>query len=236
MMNDPVGHAKAYPFPAPDHCFLYEGGGWKRLHDGVETTGRSPVLAAGSNQSPEQLARKYGGMTDIGAIPAQRGRLHDFDVVYAAHLARYGSVPATFQRSPGTAVTVFVLWLTDEQLQRMHETEGNYTYDHLNDILIELDAGEALTEAFAYSSKIGCLAHEGDCIGLAEIAARNRRFRALRQAEVLALIRDRLDPGTDLDLFISQHAGEYDVLRERSKRLGDDAISTSYRRRTILAL
>lgn len=235
-MNDPVGHAKAYPFPAPDHCFLYDDGGWKRLHDRVETTGRSPVLAAGSNQSPEQLARKYGGMQDIGAIPAQRGRLHDFDVVYAAHLARYGSVPATFQHSPGTAVTIFILWLTDAQLQRMHETEGNYTYDHLTDIRIELDAGDALTEACAYSSKVGCLAHEGDCIGLAEIAAHDRRFLALRQEEALALVRDRLAPGRDLDLFISQHAREHDVLRERSKRLGDDAISTRYSRRTILAL
>jgi hypothetical protein len=236
-MHDPVVHAKSYPFPVPDHCYLYEDGTWGALGGApADVDGRTPVLAAGSNQSPEQLARKYGHMAGIGEIPAQRGKLHDFDVVYAAHLARYGSVPATFQQSPGTAVTVFVLWLTDRQLQRMHETEGNYTYDHLPDIRVDLDAGGALTEACAYSSKIGCLAHDGDCIGLAEIGAQNRRFPALRQPEVLALVRDRLAPDKDLDLFISEHAGEHDILVERSRRLGHDAITTSYHRRTIIAL
>ena len=236
-MTDAVAHAKAYPFPAPDHCYLYENGSWRAFDGPVEDApSRSPVLAAGSNQSPEQLARKYAHMSEIGSIPAQRGRLQDFDVVYAAHLARYGSVPATFQHSPGTAVTVFVLWLTDRQLQRMHETEGNYTYDHLGDIRVEMDAGHTLTEAYAYSSKIGCLAHSGDCIGLAEIVADNRRFRALSQEGVLALVRDRLAPGSDLDEFISQHAAEHDVLRARSKRLGEDAISTAFQRRTLLTL
>src|SRR5690606_17003915 len=144
-------------------------GQWQRLPAGpLDTTGRVPVLAAGSNQSPEQLARKYGHLPEIGAIPAQRGRLHDFDVVYAAHLARYGSVPATFQHAPGTAVTVFVLWLTERQLVRMHETEGNYCYDHLYDVRVDLDAGGTLWEAFAYSSKVGCLAHAGSCIAIAE--------------------------------------------------------------------
>lgn len=236
-MPDPIAHAKAYPFPAPDHCYLYENESWRPLEGSVSLgDGRHPVLAAGSNQSPEQLARKYGPMAGAGAIPAQRGRLHDFDVVYAAHLARYGSVPATFQQSTGTAVTVFVLWLDDGQLKRMHETEGNYTYDHLSDIRIELDAGGALTEAFAYSSKVGCLAHDGDCISLAEITADNRRFRALHQPEVLAVVRDRLAPGTELDVFITEHVAAHDILRERSERLGEDAISTTYDRRTILAL
>ena len=237
MPPDPVLHAKSYPFPAPDRCYLYEGGQWCRLPSGpFDTTGRVPVLAAGSNQSPEQLARKYGHLPDIGAIPAQRGRLHDFDVVYAAHLARYGSVPATFQHSPGTVVTVFVLWLTERQLIRMHETEGNYCYDHLYDVRVDLDAGTSLWEAYAYSSKVGCLGHEGACIALAEIAAENRIFRAMRQPEVLALIRDRLSAGAELDRFIAEHAGDHAILLERSRRLGEGAIAVSCRRRTVLIL
>ena len=140
-MFDPVQHAKSYPFSPPDHGFLYEGGDWERLDPGrfdderLEGEGRVPVLAAGSNQSPAQLKRKYGHLADAGMIPARRGVLHEFDVVYAAHLTGYGSVPATFPHSPGTAVTVFVLWLDEPQLARMHETEGNYTYDHLDGIL-----------------------------------------------------------------------------------------------------
>lgn len=235
-MSDAVSHAKAYPFSAPDHSYLYEAGGWQPLRSGFETAGRTPVLAAGSNQSPEQLARKYAAMPDIGSIPAQRGTLREFDVVYAAHLSSYGSVPATFQQSPGTVVTVFVLWLTEPQLDRMHETEGNYSYDHLEALSLEVDGGGMLSAAYAYTSKIGCLSHEGDCVSLAEIAADNRRYKALTQADMQAAIRDRLAPGTALDHFIEQHVTDRAIHRERSLRLADDALSVAYRRRTVRAL
>ena len=235
-MSDPISHAKAYPFPAPDHSYEYEAGKWRPLSTSIDTTGRTPVLAAGSNQSPEQLARKYGAMPDIGSIPAQLGVLHDFDVVYAAHLARYGSVPATFQHSPRTIVTVFVLWLTDPQLTRMHETEGNYSYDHLEDLRLELEDGSVLEAAHAYTSKIGCLAHEGECISIAEIAAQNRRYPALTQAGIQAVIRDRLAPGADLDDFIDQHVSDPVIHRDRSRKLADGALSVAYRRRIVTEL
>lgn len=235
-MSDPIGHAKAYPFPAPDHSYLFEAGDWRPLSADFEKADRAPVLAAGSNQSPEQLARKYRHMPNVGPIPAQRGVLHDFDVVYAAHLSSYGSVPATFQHSPGTAVTVFVLWLTEPQLDRMHQTEGNYSYDHLEALRLELDDGPVLPEAFAYSSKIGCLSHEGDCVSLAEITARNRRYRALRQDEMQAAIRDRLAPGMALDSFIEQHIADPAVHHARCTHLAEGALTASYRRRTLRIL
>ena len=235
-MRDPVVHAKAYPFPAPDHSYLYEAGGWQVLRTGFETSDRTPVLAAGSNQSPEQLARKYGAMPDIGSIPAQRGVLHDFDVVYAAHLSGYGSVPATFQQSPGTIVTIFVLWLTDPQLDRMHETEGNYSYDHLDSLRLELDGGLALPAAYAYTSKIGCLSHNEGCVSLSEIAAQNRQFPALTQVDMQTAIRDRLAPGVALDNFIEQHIGDPTIHRDRSARLADGALPVAYRRRVIADL
>lgn len=236
-MQDRIAHAKSYPFPAPDHCFEYEAGKWRKLGTGdFERAGRVPVLAAGSNQSPEQLVRKYAHLADVGAIPAQRGRLAGFDVVYAAHLTAYGSVPATFQHSPGTTVTVFVLWLTEKQLVRMHETEGNYTYDHIENVQVVLDTGGTLTEAFAYSSKVGCLAHEGGCISLAEIGAESRRFPALTQPQVLELVRDRLAPGVPVDEFVLQHLEDRDLHRRRSRALSEGAIPAGYARRTVLVL
>lgn len=236
MLLDPVAHAKSYPFPAPDRCFVYESGAWRPLDCPVDRTGRVPVLAAGSNQSPEQLARKYGAMAGLGPIPAQRGRLADFDVVYAAHLASYGSVPATFQHSPGTAVTIFVLWLDNWQLARMHETEGNYTYDHLAGVHVALDAGGVLDEAYAYSSKVGCLGHDGGCVSLAEIGAERRRFRAMRQSEILAVVRDRLAPATPLDEFIRAHVGDPTLRARRSAALREGALPARYPRRTIVTL
>jgi len=235
-MKDRIDHAKSYPFPSPGHCFVYDAGDWRALEGPVARDGRHPVLAAGSNQSPEQLRRKYGAMADIGAIPAQRGRLRDFDVVYAAHLTAYGSLPATFQHSPGTAVTVFLLWLTDRQLERMHETEGNYTYDHLETLHLALDSGEILDSAYVYSSKVGCVSHGGSCVGLAEIAAERRVFPALGQVQALEMVRDRFAPGTPLDEFIAQHLADREIHRDRSARLGQGAIPVGYPRRTLLSL
>ena len=236
-MQDKIDHAKSYPFPAPDQSYLYEAGDWRPLRDdGFETDGRVPVLAAGSNRSPEQIHRKFGHLSDAGAIPAQRGRLHGFDVVYAAHLTGYGSVPATFQHSPGTRVTVFLLWLNETQLSRMHETERNYTYDQLSGIRIELDRGGEMSEAYTYSSKAGCLNHGGQCISLGEVVAEGRTFPALRQPEMLALARDRLAPGVDVDEFVRQHLADDELRRMRSQALGADALPVSYDRRTLRTL
>lgn len=234
-VQDRIEHAKSYPFPSPDHSFVYENGDWRALGPGgVERDGRHPVLAAGSNQSPEQLNRKYGDNGIDAVIPVQRGRLHDFDVVYAGHLTAYGSVPATFQHSPRTVVDVFVLWLDDAQLARMHETEGNYTYDHLSDIRLELDGeDQPLAEAYAYTSRVGCLNFQGACVSLKEIEAQGRVFPALDQIAALGMVRDRFAPGIDVDEFVRQHLDDRQIHRDRSTGLGSDALPVAYQRRVI---
>ena len=102
---------------------------------------RVPVLAYGSNAAPEALFRKFGKYSlhgNDGFIPVLKvcvvenlrsftvlqGQLEGFDVVYAALLTGYGSVPAALQASPGCACTVYVTYLTETQLQIMHRTEG----------------------------------------------------------------------------------------------------------------
>jgi hypothetical protein len=193
------------------------------------------VLAAGSNQSHEQLARKYAGHEAFKGtvIPAWRGRLHGFDTVYAAKFTGYGSVPATFQHSPGAAVTVFVQWLTPGQLQRMHETEGGYDYDRLTGIRIALDRGGALTEAFAYSSSTGCLAVDGSHVALAEIAAEGRRFRSMTQHEILVAMRDRLAPGTALETFIVENLDDPALRARRAAELVRTALPLGFPRETL---
>jgi hypothetical protein len=230
-----IQHAKSYPFPIPEDSFIYENGVTRNLDpDRMMRDGRTPVLAAGSNQSPEQIDRKFREMPGDVVVPSQRGRLHDFDVVYAAHLAGYGSVPATFQASPGTAVTVFVLWLDASQLDRMHRTEGNYSYDRLAGIRVELDGGHGvLTEAYSYSSKIGCFNVFGDHASLAEIPATGRRFAELTQPEMLAHLRDRLAPGRDLDQFILDHVTDEETRRARARAMGIDALPLLFERQVI---
>ncbi len=237
-MLDRISLAKSYPFEIPERSFVYRRGEvFPYDAGGTPRDGRVPVLAAGSNQSPRQIGRKFDGHPSGTVIPSQRARLYDFDVVYAAHLASYGSVPATFQRSPGTVVGAFVLWLDEAQLARMHETEGNYTFDYLDRVRIELDdAGEALSEAYSYSSKVGCLNHDERCVSLSEIAATGRRFAQLTQPEILAIVRDRLAPGRALDAFVGDHIGDDSVRRERSRAIGRDALPLTFARRTIADL
>lgn len=174
-------------------------------------------------------------MAGAGALYAQRAVLGDFDVVYAAHLSSYGSVPATFQASPGTDVTVFVLWLDEAQLARMHQTEGNYTYDKLPGVRIQCEQGEVMTEAFAYSSKVGCLNVEGVCVSLAEIPATGRRFRQATQADIQLYVRNRLANGVDIDIdaFIAAHLDDHSLRLERSKALGADALPLNFPRHLI---
>lgn len=230
-----IPHAKAYPFPIPDASFLYDNGVTRPVDPArMIRDGRTPVLAAGSNQSPEQIHRKFGELPGDVLVPSQRGRLQDFDVVYAAHLASYGSVPATFQASPGTAVTVFVQWLDAPQLARMHETEGSYSYDCLGGIRVDLDGGHGeLTEAFAYSAKAGCLNRSGSPASLAEISAEGRRFPEFTQSEMLTHLRDQLSPGEDLDSFILAHVTDQDTRRSRAVSMGADALPLRFERRVV---
>lgn len=233
-LDSRIAYAKSYPFAIPDSSFLFVDGRAEPLEPGqADRRHRVPVLAAGSNQSPEQLARKYRSFDDGVVIPAERGRLHDFDVVYAAHVSAYGSITATFQHSPGTAVTVFVLWLDDRQLDRMHETEGNYTYDRLTALHVALDHGDRLTEAFAYTARSGCLHHDGGCVGIAEIAAEGRRFPAMTQPEMQAWLRDRLKPGSHLDHFVAEHVSDPAVQKERTAHLRRDALDIAYERQIL---
>jgi len=54
--------------------------------------------------------------------------LHGFDCVYAPLISGYGSVCASLDVSPGTAVSTFVTHLSPRQLSVMHATEGGYHY------------------------------------------------------------------------------------------------------------
>src|SRR5919199_3292613 len=137
--------ALAYPFPRPPGSVLIEA---RRVHelrelDPALVARRTPVLAYGSNASPESLAWKFPDERDA-VLPLLRGRLRDFDVVYSSHITVYGSVPATLQRSEGTAVETFVAYLTDDQLALVDDWEINGTYETLAvGLEVDLDLGDA---------------------------------------------------------------------------------------------
>jgi hypothetical protein len=200
--------AKSYPYPAPSGSYLFAAGRARPLAAGTKEPGlfegRVPVIAHGSNRSAEQLARKFGAAAEI---PVSRARLHDYDVVYSAHMTRYGAIATNLQHVPGMHVEVWITWLTEVQLTRMHETELGaeiYRYGRLTDVTIALETGPSgeIREAGVYLSSYGYLALGGQPIGLAAVAAEGRPHDSLHQEAALALVCERHHPGEPPDAVI----------------------------------
>jgi hypothetical protein len=183
---------------------------------------RTPVLAYGSNASPSGMRWKFPEARQA-VTPLLRGTLGGLDVVYSAHIAVYGSVPATLQRSPGTTVETFVALLTEAQLERVAAWEINGRHQLLRDVELTLEGADAPAEVGAFVSRHGCLTTGGVEIALAEVPAHGRRYQALGQPEVLRLVRDRVAPGTALEEFILANVRDYDIARAHTAKLRADA-------------
>ncbi len=200
--DDSLARALDYPYRIPAGSFLFDV-------DQPEVTairpqdledlarGRHAVLAIGSNASPEQLRRKLVEHRGDRRVPVVAVTLHDHDVVYAARLSSYGSVPATLLESPGTAAEVKLTLLTDAQRHRLDGSEALGTgYE-----VVDLDAAHltvdgravtivwpALDRVTAYRAMAGPLRDGGDPVALAAVAASGRRWPSRTEAEVLELL------------------------------------------------
>jgi hypothetical protein len=186
---------------------------------------RLPVLAYGANRTAEALERKRGlpGFPAEESILVLRARLHDLDVVYSAHLSPYGSVGATLQRSPGTAVEVCLTLLTERQLAALGETETNYALEELDGLELELEGGGRLGRARSYVSRHGGLVLDGDQVALTAIPATGRRLEARTEPEILAAVARRLGHPGDLDDFILDTVHDPQLAAARTRELRRDA-------------
>lgn len=197
-----VKRALAYPYATPGHSFVQLGTQTLELPaGGPDLSGRTPLLAYGSNAAPEALARKLAPLPKL-PIPLLRGELDGFDVVYSAHVSFHGAVPGTLRPSPGTAAPVFIAYPTAEQRVLLTGTEPNYELTTLRDLRCRLETGAAVEEADAYLSRHGFLSVAGAEVALAAIEARGRILTAMDQPQVLELARSHLAPDLTLERFI----------------------------------
>ncbi len=221
-----IARAKAYPFGHPADSYLFREGAAVALENvATAIRGRVPVLASGSNAAPDQLARKYAAHPDT-VIPVTRARLRDFDSVFNAHIAAYGSVPATLFPSPGTVLQTFITWLDAAALDIMHGTEQpgiNYHFAALDGIEVMVDGLGPLDQAHAYISVVGCLVHDDAPVALADVPAEGRRFPARSQEDMLALVCDLTAAGGGVDDFILETVGDAGLRAARSARLAETA-------------
>lgn len=231
--EDPLARALGYPYAAHDDDYLFADGAPGPLPDDHTFEGLTPVIAVGSNRSPAQLARKYAPrhMRRPVRIPVTRVRARDVDVVYAAHLAGYGSAPATLAPSPGTVAELWITWLDKAALARMDETEGiGAQYDrHWVEVAVEAPAHRPRPDRMLlYAARRGLLNQDGKPIALAEIRAENRRYEALPQEAMLrrlhAAHRDHEDHG--FEDWLHGLIGPWGAIRRRAvvQRLAADAL------------
>lgn len=230
--------ALGYPYPRLESSYLYDSGrvlplraertgaglllrvGEKRLSpESLDWEQRIPVLAYGSNASPEQLRRKF----PQGTIPVLRGRVKDYDVVFAALIASYGSVPATLFPSPGTVVEVWLTLLTPEQKAVMDRSERLGVAYTLGSVSAwsswpQESLGE-WSRPLAYWAQKGALAPKGSPIALAEVPAEGRRFVSLTQREALDVVRRLIAPDLPLETFILRLVRERAFRRSVQERL-----------------
>jgi hypothetical protein len=170
-----------YPFEVPSRSFRWIAGRTEPLSSSVPVdeliTQRHAVLAIGSNASPAQLTRKFSDPRFVdpaspnGCIPVLTAVADEVDVVYGAHLAWYGALPATLLETPGACAHVFVTWLTSVQLERMNETEGLGHSYQLRRITGVRSHGEEVDAAMSYVTVAGVSVLGGSPLGLASIHA-----------------------------------------------------------------
>ena len=165
-------------------------------------------------------------------FPVLHARLHDFDVVHAAHISSYGAVPATIEHSPSTVCDIAITFLDERELARMHETEfrrHTYLFGQLNNVRLEPDLLPAMDTVSSYVGGFGHIAPEGEPLALAAIRAEGRRFRTCSQTEALRTIQAMLGATGPLDSFIQEAIDHDAVRRHRTALLRAQAQPFSYR-------
>ncbi len=216
--SEVVERAMRYPYAVPARSFVQRG--HKTLDPEeveIDRCQRTGLLVYGSNGSPEVLSRKLALSPE--PVLVEPAWLHDFDVVYSAHISPYGAIPATLQRSPGTAVRVAVVYLTPDQLRLVSATEPNYDLVSLDPVSCELPHGETIGEVSIYLSRHGCLLLDGAEVALVAVPAKERRFAELGEPQILERLRSDLCPEEPMDTFILGNVTDPGLAQQRTAQL-----------------
>jgi hypothetical protein len=202
-----VRRALAYPYDPPAGSFVQLGDRTLPVPPGeIDVEGRRALLAYGANASPEALTRKLATLPPE-PIPVLRVSLRGWDVVYSAHVTRYGAVPAAIVPSPGTVASVHLVFPNEAQMETLAATEGqNYRLGRLADFTAELGiGGEGPAEVDAFTSVHGPLLLDGSPVALAAIPARDRVFPAMAMPVLLDRVRAAIHPELNLTEFVLHH-------------------------------
>jgi gamma-glutamylcyclotransferase (GGCT)/AIG2-like uncharacterized protein YtfP len=204
-----------YPYHWPGACYLYCDGEAHPVDErAARRESRTPVLAFGSNRSPDQLQRKFGALDAASAILVEECVIDGFDVVHAARFTSYAALPAAMVPAPGVRVRVAVTWLDADQLEHMDLTEAvgvNYRRERIG-VPAELPDGSRIDHAEFYRTTHEPLRLDGEVVAHGAIAAEGRTGPALGNRELLEIAHATHAPEIDLEGFLLR-LGEDDAYR-----------------------
>ena len=127
--TSPLDDPLSYPGLIPPFSYVLTSAHALRPLTSPELAGlsaRHPVVAVGSNAAPAQLARKFFGAGLHAPVYVVQAVAAGLRVLPSAHINRRGYVPWAPHFDPAASASVFVTYLSDEQLARLDETEPNY--------------------------------------------------------------------------------------------------------------
>jgi hypothetical protein len=202
-----VRRALAYPYDPPAGSFVQVGDRTLPVPpEEIDVDGRRALLAYGANASPEALTRKLAHLP-AEPIAVLRIALRGWDVVYSAHVTRYGSVPAAVVPSPGTVASVHLVFPSEAQMEAITATEGeNYRLERLADFTATYEiGGEGPREIDAFIGVYGPLLVDGAPVALAAIPATGRVFPELTTPAMIDRVRAALTPGLSVPEFVRHH-------------------------------
>lgn len=130
--------ALGYPWERPEGSFWMEDGSVELLDEQARPAAgdarRWPLLTFGSNGAPGVLAKKLAVLPeDERAILVLAGTLTGYAVAPSAHLALYGSLPATIEHDPAGSERAAVLMVTARQFEALTLSEFNYRVARLRE-------------------------------------------------------------------------------------------------------
>ena len=150
-----------YPGPPIDAAGVLEAdGAWSELGAGQPlpsslVSGRTCVVAVGSNGSPPRLHAKLAAAGVVDRVAMVPCEVTGIGVAHSAHVSIAGYVATTPHALADSRVRVVASWFTAEQLAAVDATERNYTRQRL-------PAGRGAPDgAQAYVSWRGVLAPGG---------------------------------------------------------------------------
>ncbi len=217
-MDPHVAHALAYPYLPTQTPTRIENGVPRPWNGAAEDVAdRHAVLAVGSNASASVMAEKLDRNQTVGPVFMSPALVMDHDVVYSAHVSASGSIPATLWPSRGTTAWLTITWLNAAQCASIDRTEPNY--DRLAIPARCLRGSPAASDAQAYISQHGALNIDGQPVALKEITTRQRRFKAMTQAQIQAHVNGDAAPA------IARHIEDEAARHETSARLQADALT-----------